>query len=143
MVVCLALAIGTQILLGSSVEFMTMTLVCGIVEASTALLALGGAVWFTQAAWGARLQKGSCDGVGSRGVPGGRVGVDGGGAVGRVSGGDVPADHQPLYVPHSHRPGGVVERGPAGAEALALRTFNKEHHSHDRAGGRDDSACRA
>ena len=52
MVVCLALAIGTQILLGSSVEFMTMTLVCGIVEASTALLALGGAVWFTQAAWG-------------------------------------------------------------------------------------------
>lgn len=52
MVVCLALAIGTQILLGSSVEFMTMTLVCGIVEATTALLALGGAVWFTQAAWG-------------------------------------------------------------------------------------------
>ena len=52
MVVCLALAIGTQILLGSSVEFMTMTLVCGIVEVSTALLALGGAVWFTQAAWG-------------------------------------------------------------------------------------------
>lgn len=52
MVVCLALAIGTQILLGSSVEFMTMTMVCGIVEASTALLALGGAVWFTQAAWG-------------------------------------------------------------------------------------------
>ena len=52
MVVCLALAIGTQILLGSSVEFMTMTLVCGIVEASTALLALGGAAWFTQAAWG-------------------------------------------------------------------------------------------
>ena len=52
MVVCLALAIGTQILLGSSAEFMTMTMVCGIVEASTALLALGGAVWFTQAAWG-------------------------------------------------------------------------------------------
>lgn len=52
MVACLALAIGTQILLGSSVEFMTMTMVCGIVEASTALLALGGAVWFTQAAWG-------------------------------------------------------------------------------------------
>ena len=52
MVVCLALAIGTQILLCSSVEFMTMTMVCGIVEASTALLALGGAVWFTQAAWG-------------------------------------------------------------------------------------------
>ncbi|WP_143000813.1 hypothetical protein [Corynebacterium sp. MC3] len=123
MVVCLALAIGTQILLGSSVEFMTMTLVCGIVEASTALLALGGVV--------------------SRGVPGGRVGVDGGGAVGGVSGGDVPADHQPLYVPHSHRPGGVVERGPAGAAALALRTFNKEHHAHDRAGGRDDGACRA
>lgn len=52
MVACLALAIGTQILLGSSVEFMTMTMVCGIVEASTALLALGGAVWSTQAAWG-------------------------------------------------------------------------------------------
>ena len=57
MVVCLALAIGTQILLGSSVDFMTMTMVCGIVEATTVLLALGGAIWFTQAAWGRGYRK--------------------------------------------------------------------------------------
>lgn len=57
MVVCLALDIGTQVLLGSSVDFMTMTLASGTVEAVAVLLALGGAVWFTQAAWGRGYRK--------------------------------------------------------------------------------------
>lgn len=57
MVVCLALDIGTQVLLGSSVDFMAMTLAVGIVEATTALLALGGAAWFTQAARGRGYRK--------------------------------------------------------------------------------------
>lgn len=57
MVVCLALDIGTQVLLGSSVDFMAMTLASGIVEATTALLALGGAIWFTRAAWGRGYRK--------------------------------------------------------------------------------------
>ncbi|WP_071565738.1 hypothetical protein [Corynebacterium sp. NML130628] len=57
MVVCLALDIGTQVLLGNSVDFIAMTLASGIVEAVTVLLALGGAAWFTQAARGRGYRK--------------------------------------------------------------------------------------